>query len=131
MIAAGLPAARPIPFPHDGSPTEGIKWLQREAEHTTALAERSGNLSVKMKALHEIERLIWLEGRLNQQAADDHVDDLYQEHLDRMAQQAKARFEEGRAQKEAALANAPQGSTSPWERYKRSCSSDTSERERG
>ncbi len=103
MIAEGMPAGRPVPFPHDGSPVERIKWLQRKAELTAALAEQRGNLSVKMKALHEIERLIWLEVRLNQQASDDRIDDLYQEHLEWMGQQAQARFEEGRARREAAL----------------------------
>ena len=68
MIAAQSPAARPIPFPHDGSPVERVKWLQREAEHTAAMAEQRGNLGAKVKAIHEISRLIWLEQRLNQQA---------------------------------------------------------------
>jgi hypothetical protein len=103
MIAADSPAARPVPFPHDGSPLERVKWLHREADHTDALAEQRGNLSAKMKALDEISRLIWLEQRLNQQAADDHVDDLDREHLHRMDQEAVARFEEGRAQREAAM----------------------------
>ena|SRR5712692_5533644 len=39
MIASGLPAARPVPFPYSGSPLERVKWLQRETEHTAALAE--------------------------------------------------------------------------------------------
>ena len=60
MIAADSTAARPVPFPHDGSPVERIKWLQREAEHTAAMAEQRGNLGAKVKAIHEISRLIWL-----------------------------------------------------------------------
>lgn len=31
------------------------------------MAEQRGNLSAKVKAIHEISRLIWLEQRLNQQ----------------------------------------------------------------
>jgi hypothetical protein len=30
MIAEGMPAAKPLLFPHDGSLVERIKWLQRE-----------------------------------------------------------------------------------------------------
>ena len=36
---AGLPAARPVPFPHAGGTLARLKWLQREIEHTAALAE--------------------------------------------------------------------------------------------
>jgi hypothetical protein len=82
MIAADWPASRPVPFPHDGSPVERVKWLQREAEHTAALAERSGNLGAKVKAIHEISRLIWLEQRMNQQAHDDAADSPYREDVE-------------------------------------------------
>ena len=58
MIAGDSRAARPVPFPHDGSPVERVKWLQREAEHTAAMAEQRGNLNAKVKAIHEISRLI-------------------------------------------------------------------------
>jgi hypothetical protein len=67
MIAYGLPAARPIRFPKDDTPVDRIRWLQREAVLTAALAEQRGNLNVKMKAIHEIERLIWLELRAGKQ----------------------------------------------------------------
>jgi hypothetical protein len=97
MIAAGLPAARPIPFPYEGSPTERIKWLQREAEHTAALAEQQGNLSANIKALHEISRLIWLEQRLNDGAEDASVWNSYQEHLGRINRQQELRQREARA----------------------------------
>jgi len=103
MIAVGLPAARPIPFPHDGSPTERVKWLQREAEHTAALAEQRGNLSAKIKALHEISRLIWLEQRLNEGAEDASVWNSYQEHLGRLDEQQELRLREARARREQAL----------------------------
>ena len=99
----GLPAARPVPFPHDGSPIKRIKWLQREAELTAAIAEQRGNLSAKVKAIHEISRLIWLDQRLNQQATDDYGDSLYREHPDRIGERAAALFEEGEARREAAL----------------------------
>jgi hypothetical protein len=45
MVASGSSAARPVPFPHDASPIEQIKWLQREMEHTAALAEHHGDLT--------------------------------------------------------------------------------------
>jgi hypothetical protein len=64
MIASGLPAARPVPFPLSASPLKRLKWLQQEAEHTAALAEHRGNLNLKLKALHELGRFIWLEDRL-------------------------------------------------------------------
>lgn len=79
MTALGYAAARPVPFPCDGAPTERIRWLQREAEHTAALAEQRGELNTKLKALHEIARLIWLEQRSIQWEMDlandgDHLD---------------------------------------------------------
>jgi hypothetical protein len=64
MIALGLPGARPVPFPYSASLLTRVKWLQRETEHTAALAEHQGNLSLKLKALHELGRFIWLEDRL-------------------------------------------------------------------
>jgi hypothetical protein len=64
MIAVPLPAARPVPFPYSASPIKRVKWLQRELEHTAAMAEHRGDLSLKVKALHELERAIWLENRL-------------------------------------------------------------------
>jgi hypothetical protein len=105
MIAAQSPAARPIPFPHDGSRVEQIKWLQCEAELTAAMAEQRADLSAKIKALHELSRLVWLGLRSNEQATDDASDNLDGKELDRMCQEATARFEEGqqRARKEAAL----------------------------
>lgn len=98
MIAAGAPAARPVPFPHDGTAVERIKWLQREAEHTAALAEQRGDLRAKLKAIHELSRLIWLEQRASLPPADEN-EKLYQKHLERMAQ----RIEEAQARREAAL----------------------------
>jgi hypothetical protein len=41
-----------------------VKWLQRELEHTAAMAEHRGDLNLKVKALHELARAIWLENRL-------------------------------------------------------------------
>lgn len=103
MIVPDLPAARPIRFPFEGSPTERIKWLQREAEHTAALAEQKGNLSVKLRALHELSRLIWLEQRINPAAEDNSIGAFYQEHLRRSDQQTTARLEEARARRTTAL----------------------------
>jgi hypothetical protein len=59
-------------------------------------------LNAKVKALHEISRLIWLELRSNKQANNDRPDamEMYREHLKRMTQQA----EEARSQREAASA---------------------------
>jgi hypothetical protein len=84
MCASGLSAARPVPFPYSGSPLKRVKWLQREIEHTAALAEHQGNLSLKLKALHELGRFIWLEERLNrgqQEPADITTEAAYAEHL--------------------------------------------------
>jgi hypothetical protein len=102
MIAEGVPSARPILFPHEGSPLERIKWLQHEAVLTACLAEQRGDLNAKVKALLEISRLIWLELRSNKQANNDRPDaiEMYREHLKRMTQQA----EEARSQREAASA---------------------------
>lgn len=94
MIGAGLPAARPVLFPDSGSPLEQIKWLKRECVHTAALAELQGNLNAKIKALHEIARLTWLEQRLNESAEDASVSHSYQEHLSRL-REARAIREQG------------------------------------
>ncbi len=107
MIAKGMPAARPVPFPHDGSPVERIKWLQREAELTPRWQNKRDDLSAKIKVLNELSRLIWLELRSNREEKDSQVAASYQEDLERMGQQALARFEEGRAQREAALEGNP------------------------
>ena len=64
MIQGSCPAARPLPFPHSGSTLQGIKWLQRGVEHLAALAEQQGNLSLQLKALHELGRLVWQEDRV-------------------------------------------------------------------
>jgi hypothetical protein len=61
-------AARPVPFPEGASTLKRLKWLQREVEHTAAIAEYKGELSLKLKALHELARLLWLEERLHQGA---------------------------------------------------------------
>ena len=66
MVYAPSPAARPVPFPHAASTLKKLKWVQREIEHTAALAEYKGDLSLKLKALHEMGRLLWLEARLSQ-----------------------------------------------------------------
>jgi hypothetical protein len=98
LIVSALPAARPVPFPHSAGPLKRVRWLQREIEHTAALAEHQGNLSLKLKALHELGRFIWLEDRL-QRGGQDPVDvspgvDLPPEALSRL-EDAKRRREEG------------------------------------
>jgi hypothetical protein len=103
MITSGSPAGRPILFPFEGTPIERIKWLQREAEHTAALAEQRGNLSAKLKALHELSRLIWLEQRLSQSSQEDASEILYQQYLTRLEEQSVARLEEAHAKRAAAL----------------------------
>jgi hypothetical protein len=65
MIFAPSPAARPVPFPHTGSTLKKLKWLQRETEHAAALAGYKGDLSLKLRALHELAKLLWLEARLS------------------------------------------------------------------
>jgi len=47
-----------------------VKWLQREVEHTAALAEPRDDLGTNLKALHELGRLVWLRDRLGQGAID-------------------------------------------------------------
>jgi|SRR5580692_3296608 hypothetical protein len=78
MIHAPSPAAHPVLFPKAASTLDRLKWLEQEVEHTAALAERQGDLRLKLKALHELARLIWLEARLSQgaprQAAIDVTD---------------------------------------------------------
>jgi hypothetical protein len=98
MIAVALPAARPVPFPHSASSLKRVRWLQRETEHTAALAEYQGNLSLKLKALHELGRFIWLEERL-QRGGQDPVNvspglDLPPETLERL-EDARRRREDG------------------------------------
>lgn len=53
MIAVPLFAARPVAFPYSASPIKRAKWLQRELEHTAAIAEHRGDLNLKVKALHD------------------------------------------------------------------------------
>ena len=99
MTASGLSAVRPVPFPYSGSPLKRLKWLQRETEHTAALAELQGNISLKLKALHELGRFIWLEERLNrgqQEPVDITTEAAYAEHL--------RRLEEAHERRRAALA---------------------------
>ena len=68
MIYGPSPAARPVPFPHAGSTLKKLKWLQGEVEHSAALAGYKGDLSLQLKAFHELGRLLWLEARLSQGA---------------------------------------------------------------
>jgi hypothetical protein len=80
------------------------------SQHTAALAERSGNLSAKVKAIHEISRLIWLEQRLNQQGQNDAVGSRHQEaDVERIGQEAALWFAEGQAQQEALLTASKHG----------------------
>jgi hypothetical protein len=65
MIFGPSPAARPVPFPHAGSTLKKLKWLQGEVEHSAALAGYKGDLSLQLKAFHELGRLLWLEARLS------------------------------------------------------------------
>jgi hypothetical protein len=37
--------------------------------HTAALAEHKGNLSLKLRALHELSRSLWLEARLGRESS--------------------------------------------------------------
>jgi hypothetical protein len=98
MIASGLSAARPVPFPYSGSPLKRLKWLQRETEHTAALAELQGNLSLKLKALHELGRFIWQEERLKR-GQQEPVD-----ITDGVAYEQWRRLQEARERRRAALA---------------------------
>src|SRR5260370_23591692 len=68
MVFEPSPAARPVPFPRAGSPLKKLKWLQGEVVHTAALAEHKGNLSLKLRALHELSRSLCLEWRLGGQS---------------------------------------------------------------
>jgi hypothetical protein len=99
MNAVGAPAARPVPFPHDGSALEKIRWAQREAEHTAAMAERQSNLGAKVKAIHEISRLIWLEHRVTQGAEEDDVERQYRQHLESINRQMETRLREARVRR--------------------------------
>jgi hypothetical protein len=73
MIHALAPAARPVAFPRTSDLRDQLRWLLQEVEHTAALAEARGNLSLKLKAQHEMARIIWLESRLGRdpEPADD------------------------------------------------------------
>jgi hypothetical protein len=87
-----------VPFPCSGNPLKRVKWLQREIEHTAALAEHQGNLSLKLKALHELGRFIWREDRLKRR----------QEPLDvtpelELSPEILRKFEEFRERRRAAL----------------------------
>jgi hypothetical protein len=46
------PARHPVPFLHGHSALKRQRWVQREVEHTAALAECKGELGLKLKALH-------------------------------------------------------------------------------
>jgi hypothetical protein len=63
MLQAVCPARRPVPFPHGHSALKRLRWVQREVEHTAALAEYKGELGLKLRALHELGRLLWLESK--------------------------------------------------------------------
>jgi hypothetical protein len=58
MIYAASPAARPIPFPYSGSILQRLKWLQRELDHTPALAEHQRDLDTKVKGLYGLGRML-------------------------------------------------------------------------
>jgi hypothetical protein len=102
MIAAESPAARRCRFLTMVVRLSASSGSSCEAELTAALAEERVDLSAKIKALHEISRLIWLELRAKGQGENDYVTAQYAEELDRDAQQAIARYEEARARWEAA-----------------------------
>jgi hypothetical protein len=61
MLGAVRPARHPVPFPHGQSALKRLRWVQREVEHTAALAEYRGEFGLKLRALHELGRLLWLE----------------------------------------------------------------------
>ena len=98
MIYFSSPAARPVPFPHSGSTLQKTKWLQREVEHTAALAEQPEDLSAELKALHELSRLIWLEARLGRGAIDVTPDPALLEY-----EKFRTRLDEADRQRQAAL----------------------------
>jgi hypothetical protein len=125
MIAAGLPAARPVLFPHSGSTLQKLKWLEREVEHTVALAEQKGDLGIKLKGLHLLGRVLWLETRLGRGEID-----VTPEQLD-LPEDVLKRLEDMHAERQAALATKREESPSPWVRYERSVPSEASERGRG
>jgi hypothetical protein len=68
MLQAVCPARHPVPFPHGHSALKRLRWLQREVEHTAAMAEYRGDLGLKLKALHELGRLLWLERKWDSDA---------------------------------------------------------------
>jgi hypothetical protein len=107
MSAEGLPAARPILFPHEAKPVERIRWLQREAVLTARLAEQKGYLNARIKAMHELSRLIWLE--LRAKIINDPADAMQQYAEFRKGEDQRA--EEARAAREAAIMQRDQHDT--------------------
>lgn len=106
MSSLGEPEARPVPFPYDGTAIERIKWLQREVEQTAAIAKGAGNLSAKVKAIHEMTRLVWLEPRLAQNAEDDDaIDRESRKRIDRIDRETEASLMESRERRLASLAS--------------------------
>jgi len=91
-------AANSVAFRNSGSPLQKVKWLQREAEHTAAMAEHRGNLSAKLKALHELGRFVWLEDRLRRQPIDvtpEPTDSFEWDETERRVAEARRQREEG------------------------------------
>jgi hypothetical protein len=103
MIYAASPAARPVPFPYSGSILQRLKWLQRELEHTAALAEHRGDLSTKVKGLYALGRMLWLENRLSAGAKDVTPEEEDEQALAEYEEYQKQRLEDSRARREAAL----------------------------
>jgi hypothetical protein len=74
------------------------------------LPSGAGILSAKVKAIHEISRLIWLEQRLNHQGQSDAVGSRHQEaDVERIGQEAALWFAEGQAQQQALLTASKHG----------------------
>ena len=113
MIYAVAPAARPVPFPHSASILKRLKWLQKEIEHTAALAEHKGDLGTKLKALYALGRLLWLESRLSGGAVDVTPD-----LASLLPPEVIKRLEEARARRQVALAPAQEESPEIEERLK-------------
>jgi hypothetical protein len=103
MIYAGTLAALPIPFPYSGSILQRLEWLQRELEHTAALAEHQGDLGTKVKALYALGRMLWLENRLSGGAKDVTPEEQDEQSLAEYEEFQKQRLEDSRARREAAL----------------------------
>jgi hypothetical protein len=74
--------------------------VQREIEHTAALAEHRGDLNTKIKALYALGRMLWLENRLSGEAKDLTSDE---EALSVYEDWQKRRLEGARTLREAAL----------------------------